>query len=199
MLQHFVSLNNFLLILTAYLLGSIPFGLILSKIFGIGDIRKAGSGNIGATNMLRVGGKKLALFTLIGDMGKGILASYIGAKYSNDAHMVFVTSSIAAIGHIFPIWLKFKGGKGVATSLAILVYCDFKVGMIALGCWAIVFLISRKSSLSSIITFLLAPFFAFYFGSKWLFYMILVISILVIIRHYNNIVRLINRSEKSFF
>jgi glycerol-3-phosphate acyltransferase PlsY len=199
MLNHIEIINNHyfvisIIIIVSYLLGSIPCGLIIGKIFAIGDIRESGSGNIGATNMLRVGGKKLGIYTLIGDVTKGLLACYM-ANFFGAAN---IAADIAVIGHIFPIWLKFKGGKGVATSFAVFCYCDPRVGLICVGIWLLTFVLTRISSLSAIMSFVLAPIVGYFLGDdKQVFIMILVASILVIIRHYDNIIRLVNKGEKS--
>jgi glycerol-3-phosphate acyltransferase PlsY len=198
MLDHLEIINNhYLIIILSYLLGSIPFGLLIGKVFAIGDIRQSGSGNIGATNMLRVGGKKLGAFTLILDVSKGLLACYVADKLVG-GHAMILAAALAVIGHIFPIWLKFKGGKGVATSFAVFCYCDYKIGLICIAIWLLTFLISRISSLAAILSFGLAPIVGYFLGNdKWLFIMMLVSSMLVLIRHYENIIRLINKDEKS--
>jgi glycerol-3-phosphate acyltransferase PlsY len=202
MLDHLEIINNHNLItvfmvILSYLLGSIPCGLIIGKIFAIGDIRKSGSGNIGATNMLRVGGKKLGAFTLIADISKGLLACYIARKLGGD-HLMLLAAELAIIGHIFPIWLKFKGGKGVATSFGVFCYCDLKIGLVCLAIWLVTFVFTRISSLGAILSFSLAPVIAYFLSQDiWVFVMVLVACILVMIRHYENIIRLVNKNEKS--
>ena len=125
----------------SYLMGSIPFGLILTKLFANTDIRKIGSGNIGATNVLRSGNKYLALFTLLLDILKGYLAVYITQLYFHE--YVQISALIVFLGHIFPLWLNFKGGKGVATYIGILFSINLMYGFIFISCWAVFFLISK--------------------------------------------------------
>ena len=131
----------------AYLCGSIPFGLILTKIFSKKDIRKIGSGNIGATNVLRTGNKYLAVLTLILDILKGYIPVVIALYYFNN--FVYLTALLTMLGHIFPIWLKFKGGKGVATYLGIISALSIQLGLLFIFTWIIVSLIFKYSSLSS--------------------------------------------------
>jgi glycerol-3-phosphate acyltransferase PlsY len=196
-LQNLTNTDYFILLLS-YLLGSIPFGLLISRFAGIKDIRQHGSGNIGATNVLRIGGKKFAIITLISDFLKGIIAVLIAKENCID-NVVYLAAASSIMGHIFPIWLKFKGGKGVATSLAVITFCNLEIGLFAIGCWLIIFAISRVSSLAAIIAFILTPFFTFfYIGSYFLFYVITFISLLVLFRHYNNFIRLMKSQEQPF-
>lgn len=138
-----------------YILGSIPFGLVLTRLAGLGDIRKTGSGNIGATNVLRTGHRGLALATLILDGGKGAVAVFIGMEYGPDP-MVCAAAG-AVLGHIFPIWLGFRGGKGVATTLGTLLAIAPSVGILACLTWLLVALVTRYSSLAALISLALAP------------------------------------------
>ena len=137
-----------LLVILSYLCGSIPFGLILTKIFNRKDIRKIGSGNIGATNVLRTGNKLLALTTLLFDILKGFLPVLIYKQYFPE--FIYLCSLFAFFGHIFPIWLKFKGGKGVATFLGILLGFSYSLAVLFIFTWIVVFLIFKFSSVSSI-------------------------------------------------
>ena len=137
-----------LLVILSYLCGSIPFGLILTKIFNKKDIRKIGSGNIGATNVLRTGNKLLALTTLLFDILKGFLPVLISKQYFPE--FIYLCSLFAFFGHIFPIWLKFRGGKGVATFLGILLGFSYSLAVLFLFTWIVVFLIIKFSSVSSI-------------------------------------------------
>ena len=141
--------------LAAYLMGSIPFGLILTKIFLKKDIREIGSGNIGATNALRTGNKLIGYSTLILDIAKAIIP-VIYAKI-NFPELIYIASLCAFLGHVFPVWLKFKGGKGVATYVGILFSINILLGIIFITCWGVIFLISKYSSLSSIISSLSIP------------------------------------------
>src|SRR5215468_8056150 len=131
--------------LLGYLLGSIPFGLLLTRAAGLGDIRKIGSGNIGATNVLRTGHKGLAAATVLLDGGKGTLAVLIASHWGGEA--AILAGCGALVGHLFPVWLAFKGGKGVATSLGVLLALDWRVGLIACATWLIVAFVFRYSSL----------------------------------------------------
>ena len=133
--------------LLGYLLGSIPFGLVLTKLAGLGDIRSIGSGNIGATNVLRTGRKDLALATLLLDGGKGAVAVLIARLVSED--LTVIAGGAAILGHLFPVWLKFKGGKGVATTLGTLIAVNWMVGIGACLVWLVVALLFRYSSLSA--------------------------------------------------
>ena len=201
--NYFLALVSFCI--SGYLFGSIPFGLILTKLSGLGDIRNVGSGNIGATNVLRTGNKKIALLTLILDGGKGALAIAIGAfvfkhlSISNLEELEIVQSLIAVssvIGHCFPIWLKFKGGKGVATGLGIIIFLNFTVGLIALLTWIVIAKIFKISSVSALITYLLIPILMFLSSSEVYFFIASVlISVVCWYQHRENIKRLLNGSE----
>ena len=147
-MELFLSLS---LIIAAYLVGSIPFGLVLTKYAGLGDIRKIGSGNIGATNVMRTGNKKLAIATLILDALKGVVIVLI-AKELAPKYVSLLCAIAAIIGHIFPVWLNFKGGKGVATTIAVYYALYPPLGIFASVMWIAVFLFSRISSLSSILS-----------------------------------------------
>ena len=140
-------MDIFLVVLFSYFIGSIPFGLILTKIFINVDVRKVGSGNIGATNVLRVGNKFLALITLLLDISKGFLPVVITMQYFSD--MIQLSCLLVFLGHIFPIWLKFKGGKGVATYLGILFALSIQLSLLFMFTWVVVSLIFKYSSLSS--------------------------------------------------
>src|SRR6201996_9776121 len=137
-------------IVGGYLLGSIPFGVIATRLGGAGDVRKIGSGNIGATNVLRTGRKDLALITLIGDGGKGALAVLI-ARYLAGDTAAAVAGGAAFLGHLFPIWLKFKGGKGVATFLGTMLAAAWPVGLLACATWLLMAKVFRYSSLSALV------------------------------------------------
>ena len=191
--------------LFGYFLGSIPFGLILTKISGLGDIRKIGSGNIGATNVLRTGNKKLALFTLLLDGGKGAIAIYlitiISTKvFNNNFDIVeFYQCTIAisaVIGHCFPIWLRFKGGKGVATGFGVILSLNLKIGIVALLIWVLIAKVFKISSMSALIAYFLIPILMFYFETEPIYFLSsFMISLICFVQHRENIKRLINRSE----
>lgn len=188
------------LVLISYLIGSIPFGLILTRVTGKGDIRTIGSGNIGATNVLRTGDKTLAALTLMLDASKGIFAVFLAINFSeNIALMEKVAGMFAVLGHIFPIWLKFRGGKGVATTLAVLTSLSLPVGLGAILIWVAVFAFTKVSSLSAVLTMTAAPVVAFIFVESTgygMVYLTLFLSVLVIVKHSSNIRRLVTGQEK---
>ena len=191
-----LSFSALAAILLGYLLGSIPFGLILTKLAGLGDIRQVGSGNIGATNVLRTGNKKLALATLLLDGIKGVVAVVLARLWGmeNIAPLVGVA---AIMGHIFPVWLRFKGGKGVATTLAVLLVISWPVGVVACVVWLGVFLLTKYSSLSSLSAVTGAGIAAFFLTSTTIFYCVLALALVVIIRHHQNIKRLLKGQESK--
>ncbi len=176
-----------------YLLGSIPFGLLLTKIAGLGDIRAIGSGNIGATNVLRTGRKDLALATLLLDGGKGAAAVLIARAFSED--LTVIAGGAAILGHLFPVWLKFKGGKGVATTLGTLIAVNWMVGIGACLTWLVVALVFRYSSLAALIAVAAAPFIALWLGLVPLAWLAAFAAVLVWIRHHENIKRLLKGAE----
>ena len=180
----------------SYLLGSIPFGLILTRIFLKKDIRKVGSGNIGTTNVLRTGNKSIALTTLILDLLKGYISVQI--TFILYEYITLYSAIICFMGHIFPVWLKFKGGKGVATYIGFLIGFNILLGLYFLVTWIIIALISRYSSLSSLAASLVAPLYFFFINPNnivgfFLLYIFLIISL----KHRENIKRLMNRSENK--
>ena len=178
----------------AYLLGSIPFGLLITRLFGLGDIRKIGSGNIGATNVLRTGSKAAALATVLLDAGKGLVAVlFAGAYIGSDAAQV--AAMCAFLGHLFPVWLGFKGGKGVATLLGVLIGLAPLVGLIALGAWLFTFFVYRISSLAALVAAVLTPAVTFIVGFKDMSLLILIMAALLIWKHRGNIRRLIDGTE----
>lgn len=184
-----------LAIIGGYLLGSIPFGLVLTKLAGYGDIRDIGSGNIGATNVLRTGNKKLALATLILDASKGAIAVGI-AYYFADFNIALIAGFSALVGHLFPVWLKFKGGKGVATTLGTLLALKPLVGLAACGIWLLTAAITRYSSLSAIVAVAASPAVAhFMYGNANLTGFCGFVALLVIMKHRANIERLIRKEE----
>jgi len=180
-----------------YLLGSIPFGLLLTRMAGLGDIRKIGSGNIGATNVLRTGNKGLALATLLLDGGKGAAAVLIARYFEPD--LAVIAGAAAFIGHLFPVWLKFKGGKGMATALGTLLALNWEVGVLCCLTWLLVALVFRYSSLSALLSIAMSPVYAWFLGTTpevWpQVYLSLALAILVWIRHHENIRRLLKGQE----
>ena len=181
--------------LSAYLMGSIPFGLILTKIFLKKDIREIGSGNIGATNALRTGNKLIGYSTLILDIAKAIIP-VIYAKI-NFPELIYIASLCAFLGHVFPVWLKFKGGKGVATYVGILFSINILLGIIFITCWGVIFLISKYSSLSSIIGSLSIPVYLLITGQSNGVIFFGIMFILIFFTHRENIKRLKNKEESK--
>jgi len=177
-----------------YILGSIPFGLVMAKLFGLGDIRQIGSGNIGATNVLRTGNKLAAFLTLVLDAGKGAIAVLIARAVFGEG-AAGVAGLFAVLGHLFPLFLRFKGGKGVATFLGTLLALSFPAGLAACATWLIMAVIFRISSLSAIMAALLAPVFTFYFYHMHGAALVAVLSLVVIAKHHANIGRLLKGEE----
>lgn len=174
-------------LLVAYLLGSMPFAVIIAKIAGIGDVTKFGSGNPGATNITRMGGKKLGAITLILDGLKGFIAGYFFGVWGGLA---------AIIGHCFPIWLKFKGGKGVATAIGAYLAINPLFGGVTISIWLIMFALFRISSLSALTALNLVPYFAlFYLHDKTLGFVSLALGVFIAWRHKSNIKKLIEGTE----
>jgi len=180
--------------LIGYLLGSVPFGLVLTKAAGLGDIRAIGSGNIGATNVLRTGRKGLALATLLLDGGKGAIAALV-ALFVLGHNAMLVAAFAAVLGHNFPIWLKFKGGKGVATTLGTLIAAAWPVGLACCATWLVVAKLFRISSLAALVALALAPAYALVFADPATAAMALGLAALGFIRHEANIRRLLNGEE----
>ena len=181
--------------ITSYLMGSIPFGFILTKIFLKKDIREIGSGNIGATNALRTGNKLVGYSTLILDIFKAIIpVIYVKINYPD---LIYIASLCAFLGHVFPIWLKFKGGKGVATYVGILFSINILLGLIFVASWGIIFLLFRYSSLSSIIGSMSVPAYILITGqiNNAIFFAIM--FILIFFTHRENIKRLKNKEESK--
>jgi acyl phosphate:glycerol-3-phosphate acyltransferase len=176
-----------------YLLGSIPFGLMLSRVAGYGDIRKIGSGNIGATNVLRTGNKGLAALTLALDLGKGLAAVAIAWHWGERAALA--AGLFAVIGHMFPVWLGFRGGKGLATALGIVLAIAWPVAIIGLAIWLIVAFAFRYSSLAALIATAAGGVIAPFLTDKAAAVVIAIVALLVILRHEGNIRRLIAGSE----
>ena len=185
----------FIISLVSYLIGSIPFGFLLTKIFLNKDIRNIGSGNIGATNALRTGNKKIGFSTLILDILKAAI-TIIFVKF-NYSEFIFISSLCVFLGHVFPIWLKFKGGKGVATYVGILFSINLTYGLIFITIWLIVFFIFKYSSLSSMIASLSIPLYLFIFLNSLNLFFFLIMLILIFFTHRENIKRLINKEESK--
>lgn len=179
-----------------YLLGSVPFGLVLTRFAGYGDIRKIGSGNIGATNVLRTGNKLLAAVTLLLDGGKGAAAVLVAALLAPAMPSLAAIAGVAAVlGHVFPIWLKFRGGKGVATALGTMLALSWPVGALVCATWLAVAAASRLSSLAALVSVLLAPAFAAWLAGPAEAAAAAALAILVWVRHHENIRRLLSGRE----
>ena len=178
----------------SYLMGSIPFGFILTKIFLKKDIRDIGSGNIGATNALRTGNKYLGYGTLFLDVIKAVIpVIYVKLNYTD---YIFIASLCVFLGHVFPIWLKFKGGKGVATYVGILFSINLTIGFVFVAVWFLTFLISKYSSLSSLLGSLSVAIYLFFFTTQNLVFF-LIMFILIVYTHRENIKRLKNKEESK--
>ena len=193
-------LTNLSLILIFYLIGSLPFALILTKLFGFGDIRNIGSGNVGATNVLRTGNKLLALIVLCLDILKGFVPFLIIQTYFIEMTLlnVIFLCHFSVIGHIFPIWLKFKGGKGVATYIGFLIGFNLYIALLFLIVWLIVAFVSKYSSLGSLIGMFVAP--AYFIFINFNFYIVIFLiylTLIIFVKHRENIKRLINKSESK--
>ena len=187
-------METLFIISVSYLCGSIPFGFLLTKFFLKKDIRKMGSGNIGATNVLRTGNKLIGYSTLTLDVLKAIVPLII-IKF-NLPEFIFVSSLSIFLGHVFPVWLKFKGGKGVATYVGMLFCINYILGFVFIISWFIVFILSKYSSLSSMIASLSIPIFCFFIYNEN-FYFFTMMFILVFLTHRENIKRLINNTESK--
>ena len=187
----YYDLNFYYVALSAYLIGCIPFAVIVGYLGGIGDIRKLGSGNPGATNIARQGNKKLGAITLVLDMGKGVLAVYLGR------YLGYPTAAalFAILGHCFSIFLKFKGGKGVATSLGSLLALYLPAGLVFLSVWLLAFALWRISSFSALISIWLTALVSVYAWFGNLSLLIFFLAILITMRHHSNIKKLIEGSE----
>jgi glycerol-3-phosphate acyltransferase PlsY len=184
----------FVFFFLGYVLGAIPFGLLLTRAAGLGDIRKIGSGNIGATNVLRTGSRKLAAATLLLDGLKGAAAVLIARAVAGEGAALWAGFG-AVVGHMFPIWLAFRGGKGVATAYGVLIAAAWPVGLAAGAIWLIMARLLRISSLSALISFALAPVIAILIARPEIALLALVIAILIFVRHHANIRRLIAGTE----
>ena len=190
-----LNFELFLIILVSYLFGSIPFGLLLTKIFLKKDIREIGSGNIGATNVLRSGNKILGYSTLVLDILKAVLPILYIKFFMND--YLYISALSIFIGHVFPIWLKFKGGKGVASYLGILCCLDIFTALIFGVVWISIFLLFKFSSLSSLLASLTIPIFHFFYNSNSDYYFYFMMFILIFFTHRENIKRLRNNTESK--
>ena len=190
-----MNLDFFIVLTYSYLLGSIPFGLVLTKLFLKQDIRNFGSGNIGTTNVLRTGKKALALSTLILDVLKGYISVTLTINFFEN--FTYLAALICFIAHIFPIWLKFKGGKGVATYLGIILAISLKLAIIFGVVWLITIFLFRYASLSSILSSLIILIYGFFLEENYLIIFLIITFIMITYTHRENIVRLKNSKESK--
>lgn len=186
----------------AYLLGSLSFAVLVSRAFGLPDPRSHGSGNPGATNMLRTGRKSAAVLTLLGDMAKGgvavWLAGYAAVQF-NLAHEVIYGAAIAVfLGHLYPVFFGFKGGKGVATALGVLFALSLGLGLVCLLAWGLIFAVTRISSLAALVATLVAPIYAYFMMDNAAVMALMTLAVLIFWRHRDNIARLLAGQEGGF-
>jgi len=193
MAEHADSIAFLIALVGGYLIGSVPFGLLLTKAAGLGDIRQVGSGNIGATNVLRTGRKGLAAATLILDGLKGAVAVLLARQFLGDQDVVVGTAAV--LGHLFPVWLGFRGGKGVATGLGVLLAAAWPVGLACCAVWLVAAKLLKMSSAAALTAFAAAPLFALVLSSADHALMALLIAVLVFWRHEANIRRLLAGTE----
>lgn len=187
-----ITTDPLLLALTAalaYLLGSIPFGIVITRMMGLGDLRQIGSGNIGATNVLRTGNKRAALATLIFDAAKGGVA-VLAAWWLLGEDAAQLAGLAAFLGHLFPVWLRFKGGKGVATFLGIILALNWQVGLAVCATWLVAALISRTSSIAALVAAATTGLWMVIFGDGRFLVLALILTVLVYLRHSENLKRI---------
>ena len=183
-------------LIISYLIGSIPFGYVISKFFLGLDITKEGSGNIGMTNVIRSGGKVPGIFTFLLDFGKGSLCVFLPIYFNSEPGIILVSGFLAVFGHTRSIFLKFKGGKGVATNFGIWLVLDWRIFLITVGIWVLVFLLKKVSSLSAILSLISLPIVTYAFhGLDKIFILSIIITLFIIIKHHENIRRLIKGEE----
>ncbi|MER5171869.1 glycerol-3-phosphate 1-O-acyltransferase PlsY [Thioclava sp. GXIMD2076] len=181
--------------LLGYLLGSIPFGIVITRMLGLGDLRQIGSGNIGATNVLRTGNKPAALATLLLDSGKGAIAVLLVRYFMADPLAAQLAGGFAFLGHLYPVWLKFRGGKGVATFLGTVLALYWPLGLAACGIWLLTALATRISSLSALVSAALSVPLALLMGERQLMLLLAILAVLIFWRHRANISRLAQGTE----
>ncbi|MBT3918546.1 MAG: glycerol-3-phosphate 1-O-acyltransferase PlsY [Nitrosomonadales bacterium] len=193
-------INQLLIVLFAYLVGSLSSGIIISQIFKLPDPRTMGSKNPGATNVMRTGNKKAAIFTLLGDLLKGTLVLMLAKNLGFENFIIVCVALAVLIGHIYPVFYKFQGGKGVATAVGILIALNLKLALIVVCIWLAVFFISRYSSLSAIVASISAPLIGFFIMKDQSIYCVAyaLITIIILLKHHTNIKKLISGTELKF-
>jgi glycerol-3-phosphate acyltransferase PlsY len=192
-----MTLIDIALVVAAYLLGSLSTAIILCRLMGLPDPRTQGSGNPGATNVLRFGGKKLAAFTLLGDMLKGLIPVLVARLITTDATVLALVAMAAFLGHLYPVFFGFRGGKGVATAMGVLFGLSWQVGVAVLATWLVMAALFRISSLSALVAALLSPLFAWWFTRSQVYMaMMAVMALLLLWRHRTNIKRILAGEEK---
>lgn len=191
-----MAMTTLVCILGGYLAGSVPFAILVSRLMGLPDPRTYGSGNIGATNVLRSGNRIAALLTLVGDSGKGWAAVMVARALGADGDQAALVGLSAFIGHVYPVWLRFKGGKGVATGAGVLLALDWRVGLAVIGAWLAIAVVSRYSSLAALVAAVVAPVAAWYFLGPGLgLAAIAAMSVVLVLRHRMNIGKLLKGEE----
>ena len=195
-----LDLEALIWIVAAYLIGSIAFGIIVSKLYRLPDPRTVGSGNIGATNVARSGKKSAAILTLLGDVFKGWLPVWLALQAGMLMHVVALVGLAVFVGHLYPVYHKFKGGKGVATALGVMIAFSGWLALCTMGVWLGVFLLSRISSLSALVAAVLSPLIAWYFLSPYPVYVavVVIMAAFLIVRHQSNIEKLLAGTESRF-
>ncbi len=173
-----------------YLLGSVPFGLLVTRAAGLGDVRNIGSGNIGATNVLRTGNRGAALATLLLDGGKGALAVLLARAFVGAEDAAQLAGLAAFLGHLYPVWLGFRGGKGVATFLGLMLALDWRVGLACCATWAIAVALTRISSVGALVAAALSPLWLFAFDHGRMLLLLMILTVLIYIRHAANLARI---------
>ena len=192
-----MSISSIFLIILSYLVGSINSAIIICKILKLPSPRSMGSGNPGTTNVLRLGGKKAAILTLAGDLGKGLAPVIFAHLLNFNITIVSLVALASIVGHIFPIFFKFKGGKGIATLIGASFGLNLIIGTFFILTWILIAIITKYSSLSAIIATLELPVIVLYFHGLIPFYIFLLIALIVLIRHKDNIIRLISKQESK--
>jgi acyl phosphate:glycerol-3-phosphate acyltransferase len=191
-----MHMDAFFYAVSGYLIGSIPFAVVVSRVMGLEDPRSYGSGNPGATNVLRSGNKLAALLTLVGDAAKGFFAVWLALRLEASPELVAITALTVFLGHVFSFWLRFQGGKGVATAAGVLVALDWRIGLAVLGAWLAVVITTRYSSLGAVVGAFFAPAATYYvLGAGPVFLATLAMGAILLWRHEANIRKLLNGEE----